>query len=132
MEIEELSSQIPKIGEAISNQLFYPEILSNLGNIGDRLYTTHPDRVYLVAALAPLRGPIRLKTVKLITVARFRVPYSVIQRVAHSLAPTILTTGILPVIDPISDLAIRLMERTNNFIEMLIDRSLLLYEKEKA
>lgn len=78
--------------------------VSALGHFHDALTIDRPERVTAMFALPGRRiSSRRLQPTRLVAVSRYRTPYSIIARVAESIALAILTTGVIPIIDPIRE-----------------------------
>jgi hypothetical protein len=104
-----------------------------LGHFHDSLVLAPPQRVRAVLAVAPLRrNKARAPFVPLVTIARFRTEYSVIEAVARSIAPAILTTGIVPIIQPVREGDIEELYDDAPFLRRLTERGIRVWDSTGA
>lgn len=107
MRLADLLENLPTWQSAITGDRLLALESAPLGAFSDRLIVSRPYNVNAVIAVRP-RAPDQARTwLRLVTFARFRSQYSIIERMAQALAPAIVSTGVIPIIQPLRELDIR-------------------------
>jgi hypothetical protein len=100
VQVQSLVRQLPRWDKSWADETVWPEV-RQLGLFADYLSSKPPKRVSAIVAVSPRddREP-RRYSLRLVAIARFRAEYSIIERVAHAIAPAIVESGIVPIIHP--------------------------------
>jgi hypothetical protein len=132
MDLSRFINQLPPWTELESAH----DPLIGLGHFHDSLMSRPPKRVSSVIALrTSTRSGARWRRQGgslFVAVGRFQTEYSVIAKVAHSIAPAIVITGNVPLIRPIREEEIAEMPEDALFAERLRSRGARLWEVGNA
>lgn len=108
----------------------YWPAFAHAGHFGDRLVITQPSGVELAVAILPAFKHLRRDVLHICTIAKYRKSYAIVNRMAKALAPTVLQTNVIPVIEPVDVNAIESAGEGAHFIKWLTKRGTLLYVRE--
>ena len=103
-----------------------------LGHFHDALATARPMNVAAMFALPGQRSsPRRMRPTRLVAVSRFRFAYSIISRVAESVASAILATGVVPIIEPIKESEMLELDPEFGFGRLLMQRGVYVWGEQE-
>src|SRR3954452_14587883 len=74
---------------------------TRLALLSDRLVSAAPASLHFVGAVRPARLGSSRNLLRLIAVGRARTPYSIIAQIARAIAPVLVETDLLPIIEPL-------------------------------
>jgi hypothetical protein len=120
-------SELNELLESRTVQPPYWASALEIGHFRDGLYATRPKGLDVAIALEPSHVDMKRKILPLVVVARFNIPYSIIEKVAEALAPIIAATGVLPRIEPFSTRRLKLMPHDSSAIIRLRKKGVRIY-----
>jgi len=127
MQLRELLEPVPHWSTTMAAQP--PYWVDHVPAFADRLEMAYPKNVAAVVALRPRRGIRRRPWLRLVTIATGRSSeFAVIELLARDLAPTVLQTGIVPIVEPLFERSIGLWPSNSPGVRLLQNRGFLLYE----
>jgi hypothetical protein len=125
MQLSELLRSVLSVREA-EDRLTRDDALYVLQYV-DQLTIQPPRRVLAVIAL-PWRRSTRDRWTRLVAFGRYRAAYAVIEELASVLAPTVLQTGLVPVVMPLSAQHVLGMTRDTPFVRRAVESGVVLFD----
>ena len=102
-----------------------------LPSFADQLHTARPRNVRAVIAVPPRPVRSQRRWLHLITIATgYRTDFALIHRLAADLAPIVLNTGIVPIIEPLHERDLEEMPVGAAALRTVLERGTLLYERQ--
>lgn len=99
------------------------------GHFSDRLQTRQPNKTFAVIGIPDRSAISDFAPPRLVALSRFRAPFSAIWELSWILAPTVVSTGIVPTILPIESSALKGMTWDGSLIREFRTHGFLLYRK---
>lgn len=128
MDIREFLAQVPRLEQA--GVLFESHTFRELPSFADQLGTVRPRNVRAVIAMPPRPARSQRRWLHLVAIAKgYRTEFALIHRMAFDLAPTVLETGVVPIIEPLHERDVEEMPVTSRVLSVALERGTLLYEQ---
>jgi hypothetical protein len=127
MEIKEFLAQVPRFDQPgpQAERRSFPELLS----FADQLRTVRPRHVRAVISVPPRPVRSQRRWLHFLAIAKgYRTDFALIHRLAIDLAPTVLNTGVVPIIEPVHERDLEEMPMNRETFSGVFERGTLLYE----
>jgi hypothetical protein len=129
MEIRELLNGVTRWSDALADQA--PYWADHLPAFADRIQVIRPKNVTAVVAVPPRQRIPSRGWLRLVTIATGRrTEFALIHLLAKDLAPTVLQTGIVPIVEPWHEETVELLSVDAPAVRFLLSRGSLLYERD--
>ena len=125
MYLPDILERIPSVASKLHSLPF--ELPYGATQLSDRLNSASPLRVRAVFFQSSKRTRFTQPNPKLITVAVYRSPFGVIERMAKVIAASVLELSFVPIVVPVSERELSLMTTDTLWMRRLLERSVTLF-----
>lgn len=127
VELSELRNIVKDRGR-LSNR--WPQLPAHLRFYSDHLRRRAPKRSSSLIVLPYSQARSRPDWTKIIAIANFRMPFSVVEELAVLLAPAVVEMGVVPVIVPLPERSFAKMTWKSPIVRAMMNHGVLLFDRE--